>query len=74
MKKFLYCLELEAGSRLIAGYCAATNVAYIIALFSIYSHMDVKKVGENFLIFLRSCEKKNLEKFDRKKCGIYEEF
>lgn len=52
MKKFLYCLELESGARLIAGYCAATNVAYIIALFSIYSHMDVKKVSEK-IFFLR---------------------
>jgi len=50
MKKFLYCLELESGARLIAGYCAATNVAYIIALFSIYSHMDVKKVSEILLM------------------------
>lgn len=47
MKKFLYCLELESGARLIAAYCALTNVAYIIALFSIYQHMDVKKVSEN---------------------------
>lgn len=46
MKKFLYCLELESGARLVAGYCAVANIAYIFALFSIYQHMDVKKVRE----------------------------
>lgn len=46
MKKFLYCLELESGARLVAGYCAVANVVYIFALFSIYQHMDVKKVRE----------------------------